>query len=61
VVRVSREKGSPSGASSSGSRAVKCSRSGNGPYQEKDQRAIACFDQAMTDVGLTAEPLRQRA
>ena len=33
--------------------------SGNGPHEEMDQRAIACFDQALTDVGLTAEPLRQ--
>ncbi len=24
-----------------------------------DQRAIECFDQAMTDTGVTAEPLRQ--
>jgi hemoglobin len=33
--------------------------SGNGPHEEMDRRAIACFDQALTDVGLTAEPLRQ--
>lgn len=33
--------------------------SGNGAHEEMDRRAIACFDQAMTDVGLTAEPLRQ--
>ena len=26
--------------------------SGNGPHEEMDQRAIACFDQALTDVGL---------
>jgi len=26
--------------------------SGNGPHEEMDRRAIACFDQAMTDVGL---------
>lgn len=26
--------------------------SGNGPHAEMDARAIACFDQAMTDVGL---------
>ncbi len=26
--------------------------SGNGPHQEMDRRAIACFDQAMTDVAL---------
>jgi hemoglobin len=33
--------------------------SGNGMHEEMDRRAIACFDQALTDVGLTAEPLRQ--
>ena len=33
--------------------------SGNGPHEEMDQRAIACFDQALEDVGLTEEPLRQ--
>lgn len=33
--------------------------SGNGPHEEMDRRAIACFDQALADVGLTAEPLRQ--
>jgi hemoglobin len=34
--------------------------SGNGPHEEMDRRAIACFDQAMDDVGLgTAEPVRQ--
>ena len=27
-------------------------RSGNGPHEEMDRRAIACFDQAMHDVGL---------
>jgi hemoglobin len=32
--------------------------SGNGPHEEMDRRAIGCFDQAMTDVGLTGE-LRQ--
>ena len=26
--------------------------SGNGVHEEMDQRAIACFDQAMTDIGL---------
>ena len=26
--------------------------SGNGPHKEMDQRAIACFDQALEDVGL---------
>ena len=34
--------------------------SGNGPHQEMDTRAIACFDQALEDVGLTASsPLWQ--
>ena len=33
--------------------------SGNGPHEEMDHRAIACFDQALTDVGITAEPLRR--
>jgi hemoglobin len=34
--------------------------SGNGPHEEMDQRAIACFDQAMQDAGLAeAGPLRQ--
>ena len=32
--------------------------SGNGPHEEMDRRAIACFDQALCDIGLTgAEPL----
>jgi len=34
--------------------------SGNGLHEEMDGRAIACFDQALEDVGLSAdEPLRQ--
>jgi hemoglobin len=34
--------------------------SGNGPHDEMDRRAIDCFDQALADVGLTADgPLRQ--
>jgi hemoglobin len=33
--------------------------SGNGPHEEMDRRAIACFAAALTDVGLTDEPLRQ--
>jgi hemoglobin len=33
--------------------------SGNGPHEEMDQRAIACFDEALQDAGLTDEPLRQ--
>jgi len=32
--------------------------SGNGPHEEMDDRAIACFDQALADVGLALdEPL----
>ncbi|MGI8457085.1 MAG: hypothetical protein ACR2LI_03080, partial [Propionibacteriaceae bacterium] len=30
--------------------------SGNGPHHEMDQRAIACFDQALADVGLDKSP-----
>src|SRR6202050_3002287 len=34
--------------------------SGNGPHEEMDRRAIACFDQAMHDVGVDeAGPLRR--
>jgi len=33
--------------------------SGNGPHEEMDQRAIACFDRAMDDVGLADDELRQ--
>jgi hemoglobin len=34
--------------------------SGNGQHEEMDQRAIACFDQAMQDIGLEpADPLSQ--
>jgi len=33
--------------------------SGNGQHDEMDRRAIVCFDQALEDVGLTREPLRQ--
>ncbi|HVX19577.1 MAG TPA: isochorismatase family protein [Acidimicrobiales bacterium] len=29
--------------------------SGNGEHDEMDRRAIACFDQAMADIGLTAD------
>jgi hemoglobin len=33
--------------------------SGNGQHEEMDQRAIACFDQAMTDVALAdSDPVR---
>ena len=27
--------------------------SGNGPHDEMDRRAIACFDQGLADIGLT--------
>jgi len=34
--------------------------SGNGPHEEMDRRAIACFDQALADVGLAGhDRLRQ--
>ena len=34
--------------------------SGNGPHEEMDRRAIACFDQALEDVGLASDDaLRQ--
>ena len=33
--------------------------SGNGLHEEMDRRAIACFDQALADVGITDDPLRQ--
>ncbi len=34
--------------------------SGNGPHDEMDSRAIACFDQALTDAGFaTDDPVRQ--
>jgi len=33
--------------------------SGNGVHEEMDRRAIACFDQALEDVGLTADPLQR--
>ena len=32
--------------------------SGNGPHTDMDERAIGCFDDALTDAGLTQEPLR---
>ncbi len=35
--------------------------SGNGPHEEMDQRAIACFDRALTDVGLAADDRVRRA
>ena len=33
--------------------------SGNGPHEEMDSRAIACFDRALEDVDLTTDPLRR--
>ena len=33
--------------------------SGNGPHPEMDRRAIACFDDSLTDCGITDDPLRQ--
>jgi hemoglobin len=39
--------------------AVVAIHSGNGPHEEMNDRAIACFDQAMTDVGIgDDDPLR---
>jgi hemoglobin len=35
--------------------------SGNGLHQDMDQRAIACFDEALEDVGLNADPELARA
>lgn len=34
--------------------------SGNGPHEEMDERAIACFDQALKDVGLASDDQLQR-
>ncbi|MBM2616659.1 oxidoreductase [Actinoplanes sp. LDG1-06] len=31
--------------------------SGNGPHDEMNDRAIACFDRALDDAGLAAEPV----
>ena len=33
--------------------------SGNGVHEEMDRRAIACFDRALEDVGITTDPLRR--
>lgn len=33
--------------------------SGNGRHEEMDRRAIACFDEALRDVGIADESLRQ--
>jgi hemoglobin len=34
--------------------------SGNGPHEEMDQRAIACFDDALADVGLDGDDRLRR-
>ena len=34
--------------------------SGNGPHEEMDQRAIACFDQALLDAGLARDERLRR-
>ncbi|MDQ0077903.1 group II truncated hemoglobin [Arthrobacter oryzae] len=34
--------------------------SGNGPHEEMDRRAIACFDQALTDVGLAGDDILRK-
>jgi len=34
--------------------------SGNGPHEEMDRRAIACFDQALEDVGLAGDERLRR-
>jgi len=34
--------------------------SGNGPHEEMDRRAIACFDQALVDAGLASDDRLQR-
>ena len=52
--------GGPSGYTSSGygdETTVVRMHSGNGPHEEMDRRAIACFDEALADVGITAQPL----
>ena len=32
---------------------------GNGEHREMDRRAVACFDAALTDVGIVGDPLRR--
>ena len=34
--------------------------SGNGPHEEMDRRAIVCFDEAMTDIGLADDDRLRR-
>lgn len=35
--------------------------SGNGPHEEMDRRAVACFDQALEDAGLAGDERLRRA
>jgi hemoglobin len=35
--------------------------SGNGPHDEMDARAVACFDRALEDTGLAADPALRQA
>ncbi|HET8739296.1 MAG TPA: group II truncated hemoglobin [Acidimicrobiia bacterium] len=37
---------------------VLVTHAGNGEHREMDRRAVACFDAALIDVGITDEPLR---
>ena len=37
---------------------VLVTHTGNGEHREMDRRAVACFDAALIDVGITDEPLR---
>lgn len=48
--------GGPTGAGPDESAVVRM-HSGNGEHEEMDRRAIACFDAALADVGLAAEPV----
>src|SRR5271156_2102810 len=34
--------------------------SGNGPHEEMDRRAIACFDEALVDIGLAVDARLQK-
>jgi hemoglobin len=43
-----------------GETAVVRLHSGNGPHEQMDQRAIACFDQALEDVGLARDDRLRR-
>src|SRR5206468_3844298 len=35
--------------------------SGNGPHEEMDRRAIACFDQALADLGIVEDEMLRQA